>query len=124
MLVKFVNPQEVGEILNSADLIVSRSGINTVTEALLFEKPSLLIPLPISANNEQMKNAEFLKEQGLAEVVSQKDLTPDKLCHIIISMVENRKSYKKNSALQNSIEEKIHKDAAEKIIDVIKQWQS
>ncbi|MDO8460969.1 MAG: UDP-N-acetylglucosamine--N-acetylmuramyl-(pentapeptide) pyrophosphoryl-undecaprenol N-acetylglucosamine transferase [bacterium] len=121
MLVKFVNPQEVGEILYSADLVVSRSGINTVTEILLFEKPSLLIPLPISANNEQMKNAEFLKEQGLAEVVSQKDLTSDKLFHLVTSMMDNRKVYRKKVQPKDN---EINKNAAEKIIDVVKQWQN
>ena len=118
MLVKFVNPKEVGEILNGADLVVSRSGINTITEALLFEKPSLLIPLPISANNEQMKNAQFLKEQGLAEVVREKDLTSDKLLHFVTSMMDNRKAYRKKVQPKGN---EIHKDAAEKIIDVVKQ---
>jgi len=120
-LVKFVNPREVGEIFNSADLVVSRSGINTVTEILLFEKPSLLIPLPFSQNNEQMKNAEFLKEQGLAEVVNQKDLTSDKLFHLVTSMMDNRKAYRKKVQPKGN---EINKDAAEKIINVIKQWQN
>ncbi|MDO8658148.1 MAG: UDP-N-acetylglucosamine--N-acetylmuramyl-(pentapeptide) pyrophosphoryl-undecaprenol N-acetylglucosamine transferase [Candidatus Levybacteria bacterium] len=121
MLVKFINPKEVGEILNSADLVVSRSGINTVTEILLFEKPSLLIPLPISANNEQMENAEFLKEQGLAEVVNQKDLTENKLFHLITSMMDNIKAYRKKVQPKGN---EINKNAAEKIVDVIKQWQN
>lgn len=71
LLKKFVEPEHVIEILTQADLIISRAGINTVTELLYFGKPSLLIPLPYGQQNEQLTNAQFMKQIGLAAILDQ-----------------------------------------------------
>ncbi|MBI3070192.1 MAG: UDP-N-acetylglucosamine--N-acetylmuramyl-(pentapeptide) pyrophosphoryl-undecaprenol N-acetylglucosamine transferase, partial [Candidatus Levybacteria bacterium] len=87
-LTKFINPEEVGSTLSQATLVVSRSGINTITELLFFGKPSLLIPLSFSQDNEQLKNASFLKEAGLAEVAPQDSLSSVALYELIIAMIK------------------------------------
>jgi len=47
LLKKFIDPAEIGDLLSSSTLIISRSGINTVTELIYFEKPAILIPFPL-----------------------------------------------------------------------------
>lgn len=94
ILKKFVDPSEVGDILNKTSLVVSRSGMNIVTELLYFEKPALLIPLPFSQNNEQLKNAQFLENIGLAKVLQQGELDSKKLFQAIDLALHNINNYK------------------------------
>lgn len=76
-LKKFVEPKEIGWILQHADVIVSRSGINTVVELLELGIPTLLIPLPHGQRNEQLENAKLLAGKGLGEYLLQKDSTSE-----------------------------------------------
>src|SRR3989344_445253 len=71
-LVKFIEPSKVADYLTASDLVISRSGMNTVTELMYFGKPSILIPLPYGQHHEQLKNAIFMKKLGLAEIAQQK----------------------------------------------------
>lgn len=114
-LTKFVNPSDIGSILQNADLVVCRSGINTITELIFLGKPSLLIPLPYSQNNEQMKNALFLKNLGLSEVLPQINLTVEKLYQKILLMMKNIKRYQKSQETKKLVK----KDAAQKIFNIL-----
>jgi UDP-N-acetylglucosamine--N-acetylmuramyl-(pentapeptide) pyrophosphoryl-undecaprenol N-acetylglucosamine transferase len=60
-----------------ADIVLGRSGANTVSEVLMLKRPSIFIPLPFAYNDEQKANALFAKEFGLAEIIDQKDATPE-----------------------------------------------
>jgi len=105
-IIKFVEPQEVGAVLQRADLVVGRSGINTITELIFFEKPCLLIPLPYSQNNEQIKNALFLKNQGLGEILYQsKALNSNKLLQVLTKMFDNIDKYRRDFGNRHSGEE-------------------
>jgi len=116
ILQKLIDPSEIGDIINYSSLIVARSGMNTVTELINFEKPALLIPLPFSQNNEQLKNAKFLEKIGLAVVMKQAELNEKKLLNIINQMVEKIDNYKIN---ENNCENLPGKNAAQNIIFVI-----
>jgi len=83
ILQKLIEPSEIGDLLNSTSLVVSRAGIGTITELIHFEKPAVLIPLPFSQKNEQYKNAKFLEKVGLAIVLAQRNLTGKKLLKTI-----------------------------------------
>ena len=105
VVTKFIEPQYVFDVLKKADLVIARSGMNTVTELLLLGKPCLFIPLPYGQHNEQLTNAHFVKEVGIAEVVDQRHLTSEKLAHVIDTMMENISLY-----------HDFKKDAQEKVI--------
>lgn len=115
-IIKFADPFKVGNFLEKASLVVSRSGINTITELLYFEKPSLLIPFPVSQNNEQLKNAVFLEKMGLGKVLRQDILSPKKLFQEISLMFHNIDSFRIHKEF---LENKSNKNAAQKIIQVI-----
>lgn len=114
---KFLTPLESAEALKKADLVVGRAGINTVTELLFLGKPSLLIPLPFTQNNEQLKNAQFLKTQGLGEILEQKKITTEVFLRTLEKMYKNINSYKENSSKSKGL---IDKDASLKIAEVVK----
>jgi UDP-N-acetylglucosamine--N-acetylmuramyl-(pentapeptide) pyrophosphoryl-undecaprenol N-acetylglucosamine transferase len=112
-LKKFLDSKTSAQIIQNADLVIGRSGINTVTELIYLNKPAILIPLPFSQKNEQAKNAEFMKSLGLAEVINQ-DLLTDKLfLEKVNSMFDNLIEYK----LKNKIS---FDNSSEKIINVLK----
>jgi UDP-N-acetylglucosamine--N-acetylmuramyl-(pentapeptide) pyrophosphoryl-undecaprenol N-acetylglucosamine transferase len=89
-----INPMDMGKILHDSTLVISRAGANTVTEISLTKKPSILIPLPWAADDEQTKNAQILKDLGSALVIYQKDLTPALLFEKVDYMVKNIHIYK------------------------------
>jgi UDP-N-acetylglucosamine--N-acetylmuramyl-(pentapeptide) pyrophosphoryl-undecaprenol N-acetylglucosamine transferase len=110
---KFISPEDVMKNLANADLVISRAGINTVTELLYLGKPCLLIPLPYGQHNEQLTNAEFVKKIGLGEIVDQLSITPKELFHQITDMIEKKDIYAKNKVRASKL---IHLDATENII--------
>jgi UDP-N-acetylglucosamine--N-acetylmuramyl-(pentapeptide) pyrophosphoryl-undecaprenol N-acetylglucosamine transferase len=112
---KFMEPQSVGSILSAADVVVSRSGINTVTELMAVGTPALFIPLPTGQKNEQLQNAQFAQKIGMAEIISQTDATPASLLEHLDKIVHN-KSYKECAA---SASKQLIPNAAQALYDVI-----
>lgn len=78
--------EEYGEVLQEADLVVSRAGINTLTELALSKKPALLIPIP---NKEQSKNARYFEGLGLARILPQSKLSAEALLENIDAMLKS-----------------------------------
>jgi UDP-N-acetylglucosamine--N-acetylmuramyl-(pentapeptide) pyrophosphoryl-undecaprenol N-acetylglucosamine transferase len=77
------------DYLRKADIIISRSGANIVSEILASKRPSILIPLPLAYLDEQKKNADYAKKFGIARVIEQEDLTSKVLSENIKAL--NRK---------------------------------
>lgn len=68
----------------SSDICVSRAGANTVFEMASLKKPMLLIPLPKGVSRgDQLLNAEYFENKGLAKVLPQENLTPATLVRAI-----------------------------------------
>lgn len=114
---RFLEAKEVAQVLKNADLVVSRAGINTITELIFLNKPSLLIPLP--QGQEQRKNAIFLNEIGLAEVKLEENLTPDDFLNTLKYIFENYSKYGLNKDYKIYI-----RDAAFKVVEVLRDVQS
>lgn len=80
-ITEYINDMDV--CLAAADLVICRSGASTLAELEAAGKASVLIPSPIVAGNHQYHNAMVLGKAGAAEVIEQKDVTPEKLISII-----------------------------------------
>jgi UDP-N-acetylglucosamine--N-acetylmuramyl-(pentapeptide) pyrophosphoryl-undecaprenol N-acetylglucosamine transferase len=111
-------PKNSAMEMKKADFVIGRSGINTVSELIYFEKPAILIPLPFGQKNEQLTNANFLKDLGLAEVLEQEYLSNEKFIKTIKKMKNNLTNYKlkKQVLTENAVEKiiKILKDVSNK----------
>ncbi len=65
--------------LASNHLIISRAGAGTVAELAAIGRPSILVPLPGSIDQDQFANAGVLAQAGGALRIAQADFTPDRL---------------------------------------------
>lgn len=102
---------EIGYIYSQADLVIGRSGANTFSELVSLKKPSILIPLPWSANGEQQKQAEILKNSGAAEIFDQSGKSSDLLI-LIEKMIKDLEKYRQSFNNLNSL---YSRNAAEQI---------
>ncbi len=112
---RYLDDKEMGTFLNKADLVVSRAGANIVTELAALGKPALLIPLPWAYADEQTKNAQLLAEAGIAEILPQDKLSPQKLSQSITKMVNKLEQYKKHSS---QVKKLVRLDAAQEIVKI------
>ncbi|HCX67008.1 MAG TPA: UDP-N-acetylglucosamine--N-acetylmuramyl-(pentapeptide) pyrophosphoryl-undecaprenol N-acetylglucosamine transferase, partial [Rhodobiaceae bacterium] len=68
---------DMPERIAACHLVVGRSGASTVSELGVIGRPSILVPLPHSLDNDQKANAEKLANAGAAWMIEQKDFTED-----------------------------------------------
>ena len=81
-----------------ADLIISRSGSGSIFEIAACGKPSILIPLPESAQNHQVKNAYAYQKTGACIVVEEKNLAGHFLLERLKYLFSNPNELKDMSA--------------------------
>lgn len=70
----------------AADLMLARSGAGTVAETATFGLPTIMVPLPIG-NGEQARNAAGVVAAGGAILISDTDLSADRLVDDVSSLV-------------------------------------
>jgi len=110
--------KELSDLLDAADIVISRAGANAICELLALRKPHILIPLSAaSSRGDQILNAESFERQGFSYVVKEEALTSDSLLEAVHSVYNNRTAYidaMSKSNLNNSIDTimKIIKDTA------------
>ena len=75
--------KDLPQRLAQAHLVVSRSGASTVAELAVIGRPSILVPLPGSLDQDQAANAKTLGDLGAAIVCPQSDFTPERLANEI-----------------------------------------
>lgn len=80
----------MAEAVGRADLLICRSGASTVAEVAAAGKPAIFIPLPTSADDHQKRNAEAFSQRQAAELLEQKDLTPERLAETAAALLTDR----------------------------------
>lgn len=115
-ITEYINDMDV--CLAAADLVICRSGASTLAELEAAGKASILIPSPIVAGNHQYHNAMVLGKAGAAEVIEQKDVTPEK----IISEIEKLYNDPDKVEIMSHSAASLHlKDTNERIMAVIEK---
>ena len=108
-----------GEVFAKSNLIVGRSGANTVYEIIALKKIALFIPIPFTYKDEQTKNALMLVNAGTAKLLKQEVLTVD----TIFSSIEDIFSKYETmvAATESAKNNLIVMDADKKISDIIEE---
>jgi UDP-N-acetylglucosamine--N-acetylmuramyl-(pentapeptide) pyrophosphoryl-undecaprenol N-acetylglucosamine transferase len=102
--------------LASHHLVVSRSGAGTVAELAALGRPSILVPLPGSIDQDQYANAGVLTQVGGALRIPQTEFTPDRLAAEISTLAAEPARLTAMAAGARTVG---RLDAAERLADLV-----
>jgi len=105
---------EMPHVLAAADIVLSRAGANSLSEALVLQKPMILIPLMGSGTRgDQVENAQNLEKNKAAQVLLAENANADSLKKSLLFFLDkkNRTNYAENTKKMNSIEKPAQKIA-------------
>lgn len=88
----YLESNDMAYVLNKTNLIISRSGANTSQEIVALNKKSILIPLKVSQQNEQLLNAFWVKEKNPqnTQILEEKDITEKNVLENINKLITNK----------------------------------
>ena len=87
-------------VLIATDIVISRAGSLSISEICASGCAPILVPYPHAAADHQRINAKNMLEKGACIYVEDKDLEPNKLREILLSLINN--PVKMNYLKQNS----------------------
>jgi UDP-N-acetylglucosamine--N-acetylmuramyl-(pentapeptide) pyrophosphoryl-undecaprenol N-acetylglucosamine transferase len=102
--------------LASSHLVVSRSGAGTVAELGAIGRPSILVPLPGSIDQDQFANAGVLAQADGAIRIVQKDFTSERLAGEITALAA---APARLAAMATNARKVGRLDAAERLADLV-----
>jgi len=102
--------------LSSSHLVVSRSGAGTVAELGAIGRPSILVPLPGSIDQDQFANAGVLAQANGALRIPQGEFTPDRLAAEISALAAEPARL---TAMAEGARTVGRLDAAERLADLV-----
>lgn len=108
--------KELSDLLDSADIMISRAGANAICEILALRKPHILIPLSAaSSRGDQILNAASFERQGFSYVLQEEAVTRESLLTAVHDVYNNRDSY-----IQKMNESKLN-DSVRTIVELINE---
>jgi len=99
-----------------ADLLLCRSGASTVAEIAAAGKPAIFVPFPRAADDHQRRNAEAIAEHGAAVLVSQSELSPERLTRELIGLLRDPARMKEMAEKARALS---HHDAAGRVARMV-----
>lgn len=73
----------------ASHLVIGRAGASTVAELCVIGRPSILIPLAGSLDQDQAANAEILSAIGAAKVIAQRDFRPETFATVLLPFLQD-----------------------------------
>lgn len=102
--VEYLDEKAYLDAVLASDIIIGRSGANTVAELAALGKSAICIPLPWASNNEQYANAKMLEDAGSATIIEQANLTVDTLITAVKAHLAKKSTYERSAlALSRAI---------------------
>ena len=99
-----------------SDLALCRSGASTVAELAAVGLPAILVPLPISLDDDQKKNAEAVVEAGGARILPNAQLKPQVVVEVVESLINDPAVL---AAMARGVRTLARPDAAERFADLV-----
>jgi UDP-N-acetylglucosamine--N-acetylmuramyl-(pentapeptide) pyrophosphoryl-undecaprenol N-acetylglucosamine transferase len=104
----------------AADLVVSRAGAMTIGELAAIGRGAILVPFAAATNNHQEVNARVVEKAGGAVVITEKELTPERLAGAISDVIADPV---RASRMGNSAKRLATPAATQNIVDLIERIQ-
>jgi UDP-N-acetylglucosamine--N-acetylmuramyl-(pentapeptide) pyrophosphoryl-undecaprenol N-acetylglucosamine transferase len=114
-VVPYLKTEQLVDAYRKATVVIARSG-GTLAELALFGLPSVLVPLPNSANDHQLHNAEEFEKMSAATILNQPLATPEKIATAVSSWLSDGA---KREVASKRLREWDMPDAAERILKLI-----
>ena len=97
----YLESKDMAHILNKTNLVISRSGANTSQEIVALNKKSILIPLKVSQQNEQLLNAFWVKEKNpkITTIIKENDISERNILENINKLISIKI---KNTSIKNT----------------------
>lgn len=114
----FVSPLQIDNLYRESDIVISRSGANTIAELMIVKRPAILIPIPWSFQNEQAENARLAQNFGVARIIKQEDLSGERLLSEIEQIIKDW------DKIVFSVKSKHSGDisASSKVVDILEKY--
>jgi UDP-N-acetylglucosamine--N-acetylmuramyl-(pentapeptide) pyrophosphoryl-undecaprenol N-acetylglucosamine transferase len=104
----------------AADFALSRGGAMATAELCAWGIPPIVVPLPTAAADHQTANAKALAAAGAAELITQAEITPERLDHVVRALVMNPTLLTERSSMAASrARPKAAEDIARHILEMI-----
>lgn len=99
-----------------ADVIVCRAGAITASELAAAGRPAIFIPFGAATDSHQLRNAQEMANAGAGRVIPEPELTADRLCAEIFSLLDQPQEIARMSAAARRL---ARPDAAREIVNLI-----
>jgi UDP-N-acetylglucosamine--N-acetylmuramyl-(pentapeptide) pyrophosphoryl-undecaprenol N-acetylglucosamine transferase len=108
----FLDP--VAREMAEADVVICRAGATTLAELAALGRPAVLVPFPAATDDHQQRNAEVLEQAGAAVLMSERDLTPDRLAAVTAELLADPR---RRARMADAMRRFARPDAAARIVD-------
>lgn len=104
------------DLFAMADLIISRSGANSLYEILALKKPHILIPLSSKVSRgDQIQNANYFEQIGVSRIIKDENLNSD----ILFETIQN--TWTSHHQIEKLLQQLNIKSGIESIVKVIEE---
>jgi UDP-N-acetylglucosamine--N-acetylmuramyl-(pentapeptide) pyrophosphoryl-undecaprenol N-acetylglucosamine transferase len=117
-VVPYLDP--MADEIAAADVVVSRAGAMTVGELAAVGRAAILVPFAAATNNHQELNARVVEKAGGALVITEAELTPERLAAAVSEMVADPQRAARMGAAAKTL---ARPDATKNIVDLVEKIQ-
>jgi len=117
-VVPYLDP--MADEIAAADLVVSRAGAMTIGELAASGRGAILVPFAAATNNHQEVNARVVEKSGGAIVITEAELTPERLAGAISEVLGDPERITRMGAAAKTL---AVPDATKNIVDFIERIQ-
>jgi len=117
-VVPYLDP--MADEIADADLVVSRAGAMTIGELAAAGRAAILVPFAAATNNHQEINARVVEKAGGAIVLTEAELTPERLARAISEVISDPERTKRMGEAAKTL---ANPDATKNIVDLIERIQ-
>jgi UDP-N-acetylglucosamine--N-acetylmuramyl-(pentapeptide) pyrophosphoryl-undecaprenol N-acetylglucosamine transferase len=108
--------EELAHLFAASDVVISRSGANSLYELLALGKAHILVPLSAKVSRgDQIQNAAYFEKLGISKVINDEDLNDKNLVQAVHEVMHNKNEREQKIKALNVV------SAAEKIVSIIKE---
>ncbi|HEX9162025.1 MAG TPA: undecaprenyldiphospho-muramoylpentapeptide beta-N-acetylglucosaminyltransferase [Thermoanaerobaculia bacterium] len=117
-VVAYLDP--IVDEIAAADLVVCRAGAMTIGELAAIGRAAIFVPFAAATNNHQELNARVVEHAGGGVVITEKDLTPERLAMTIAEIISDPARARRMGEAARTL---AAPDAAKRIVDSIESIQ-